>query len=281
MGPEIFSVWCGCGIEFQETTTWTIPCIKDWEKDFAKAKFSPEHELFLKTREFTEKLIARGKGKFIVGLTDLNPGADHIAALRDTENLALDLIENTAYVKKKLAESYQEFFKAYDIFYELIKEAEMPISGWTPLISQNRFNVVQCDFSALISNDMFEEIFLPGLIAECEYFSRTIYHLDGPDALRHLDSILSISALDAVQFVPGAGNEGFARWVEVYQKIQQAGKSLQMNSISLDELSLVFESLEPAGVWFNNIGGGMKNFDSEITSEDIAEEVIARIANWQ
>ena len=70
----------------------------------------------------------------------------------------------------------------------------------------------------MISTRMFEDVFLPGLVDECRFLDRSIYHLDGPGALRHLDSILAIPELDALQWVFGAGNEGFHRWVEVYRK---------------------------------------------------------------
>jgi hypothetical protein len=39
-------------------------------------------------------LFKAGEGHFIVGLTDFHSGGDHLAALRDPANLAIDLIEN-------------------------------------------------------------------------------------------------------------------------------------------------------------------------------------------
>jgi hypothetical protein len=272
MGPEIFSAWCGCGYEFGETTTWSVPCIEDWEADSHKAKFDPEHPLFKATVKFTELLIERGKGKFIVGLTDFHPGGDHIAALRDPANLAIDMLENLDHVIDKLKSSYKEFFHVYDIFYNMIREAGMPITSWLPLFHEGRYYIPSNDFSCMISEKMFNEVFLPGIIKECQFYDRSIYHLDGPDALRHLDSILDIKELNAVQWVCGAGNEGFAKWVEVYQKIQNKGKGIQLN-ITLDELPMVFETLRPEGIWFADIYG--------IRDIDTAERVLKRIEAWQ
>ena len=273
MGPEIFSAWCGCDYYFGASTTWSEPCIEDWEEDADEAVFNPEHPLFKKTIKFTEKLLKLGQGKFIVGLTDFHPGGDHLAALRDPEVLAVDLIKNKEYVKEKLEESYEDYFQVYDIFYEMLRGKDMPITSWLPLIHDGRFYIPSNDFSALISNDMFEEVFLPGIIEECKFFDKSIYHLDGPDALRHLDSILAIEELDAVQWVPGAGNYGYERWIEVYQKIQEAGKSLQLIRITLDELSTVFKTLEPEGVWFSNI--------VEIEDKKTADRVLKRISKWE
>jgi hypothetical protein len=70
-------------------------------------------------------------------------------------------------------------------------------------------------------------VFLPGIVRECRFYERSIYHLDGPGALRHLESILSIPELNALQWVPGAGRENFSQWVQVYRQVQAAGKGIR------------------------------------------------------
>ena len=124
----------------------------------------------------------------------------------------------------------------------------------------------------MISKKMFDEIFLPDLIEECRFYERSIYHLDGPGALHHLDSLLEIKELNAIQWVCGAGNEGYAKWIKVYQKIQQAGKGIQLN-ITLDELPMVFETLRPEGVWFAEIRG--------VEDKETADLVLKRISKWE
>jgi hypothetical protein len=272
LGPEIFSAWCGCGYEFGEDTAWSEPCVMDWDRDADKAVFDPKHPLFLKTVEFTKLLLDYGVGHYIVGMTDLHPGADHIAALRDPQTLAMDMMDNPEHVKAKLAQSSGDYYKAYDMLYEMLRAKDMPITSWTPLIHRGKFYIPSNDFSCMISNEMFQEFFLPGLIEECRFYDRSIYHLDGPGALRHLDTLLEIKELDAIQWVCGAGNEGFRRWVKVYQKIQSKGKSMQLIDIHVDELPLVFETLRPEGVWSSGISG--------IDSQDTADRVIQRITKW-
>ncbi|HCS73499.1 MAG TPA: hypothetical protein DIW17_06460 [Clostridiales bacterium] len=272
LGPEIFSAWCGCGYQFGENTAWSEPCINDWKADGDKAVFNPEHPLFKTTIEFTNLLLKYGQGHFIVGLTDFHPGGDHLAALRDPQQLAMDLIEYPEAVKTKLETSQTEFFEVYDIFYNILRSNGMPITSWTPLICDGRYYIPSNDFSCMISEQMFEEFFIPGITNECKFYERSIYHLDGPDALRHLDMLLDIPELDAIQWVCGAGNEGYARWVNVYQKIQKARKGIQL-SINLNELPLVLETLRPEGIWFSNIQG--------IDSKETADKVIELIAEWK
>ena len=272
LGPEIFSAWCGCPYYFGETTTWSEPVVDTWESDYDKGAFNPEHPLYQALERYTNCLLAYGKGKFIVGLTDFHPGADHLAALRDPANLCIDLLENPDYVKKALERSYQEYFLVYELFYNKLIKADMPISSWLQGISKEKYYIPSCDFSYLISNDMFQEFFLPGIIKECQYYTHSIYHLDGIGALRHLDSILQIKELGAIQWVCGAGHEGYVKWIDVYQRIQAKRKGIFLN-IDLSELETVFETLRPDGVWFNHISG--------IKNKDMLDDVVKRIGKWK
>jgi hypothetical protein len=223
--------------------------------------------------EFTKKLLNRGKNEFIVGLTDFHSGGDHLAALRDPQRLALDILDCPELIKIKLEESAEEYKKVYDVFYRMLRDAEMPITSWTPLIHDGRFYIPSNDFSCMISPESFNDIFLPSIRDECRFFERTIYHLDGPGALIHLDAILDIPELDAVQWVPGAGNQGYERWVNVYRRIQKRGKGVQLRLESPNELPAVFESLRPEGVWISHI--------NHVESAEEAEEILNRVSAWR
>jgi hypothetical protein len=273
MGPEIFSAWCGCGYEFGKSTTWSVPCIEDWERDYDKATLNMEHELFKLTDRFTDRLLELGKGNFIVGLTDFHPGGDHLAALRDPQNLAIDMIENVDWVKRKLADSTEEYMRAYNYFYEKLRAAGMPITSWTTFIHNGRYYIPSNDFSCMISAEMYRDVFLPRMIDECRFYDRSIYHLDGPGALRHLDTLLEIKELNAIQWVPGAGSEGFTRWLDVYKRIQAGGKGMQINGMTLSELPLMFEHLKPEGVFLSGVAG--------VEDIETADAVIKRIAAWK
>lgn len=257
MGPEIFSTWCGAGYEFGETTTWSSPSVRDWPTDGPAARFDENHPLYLATVELTNLLIEAGKGRFIVGLTDFHPGGDHLAALRDPEQLAIDLSDQPDFVAPMLEQAKDDFFRAYETFYERIEAAGMPTTSWLELVHCGRYYIPSNDFSAMISPAMFEEFFLDEIAEECRYLDRSIYHLDGPDA---------------IQFVPGAGNEELERWIPLHQKIQNAGKAQQIIGVSTDNLDLLIESLKPAGIYLASVDG--------VSDRETAEEVLRRVAAW-
>jgi hypothetical protein len=272
LGPEIFSAICGCKYHFMPETTWTEPNIIDWETDADKAVMSRSNEYFIAIDAFIRELLKYSKDKFCIGFTDFHAGGDHLAALRDPQTLCLDLYDHPGFVKAKIKSSYEEYFRLYEYFYNLTTLEGEPTTSWLGLVVDGRYNVVQNDFSCMISTKMFEEFFLEGLIEECERLDRSIFHLDGPDCIKHLDALLEIKKLNAVQWVCGAGNEGFSRWIGVYQKIQKARKGVHLH-VHVNELDDVFANLKPDGIWFAHIDG--------IASKDEADKVLDRIKNWK
>jgi len=270
LGPEIISAWAGCPYHYGAETTWTEPCLFDWNND--NAIIDVNHPLSKKLEEFTKYSLELAKGKFIVGLTDYHPGGDHVAALRDGQTLALDLLENGDYVKAKLESSYKEYFPAYDHYVNWLKKEGNPIASWIPITSETSMYIPSNDFSIMISKAMFDEFFLPGITQECRHYGNSIYHLDGPGALRHLDSLLAIKELDAIQWVPGAGNDHCLQWLDLYKKILAAGKSIVCYPGNMEELLVLKEQLPARGVGL---------FISFAKNECEAQDIMKVIEGWK
>ena len=50
------------------------------------------------------------------------------------------------------------------------------------------------------------------------------YHLDGPDAIKHLDALCEIDDLDVVQWVPGSGRGELQDWTWLFDRIDDLNK---------------------------------------------------------
>ncbi len=270
LGPELFSAFYGCPIHFGDFgTSWTDPILEDWA-DASDLEFDEDDFYLRRLHEITDALLEVGDGKFITGMTDWHPGGDAIAAFRDPANLAMDMILHLDEVEALLVRLEADYFRIYDVFYEKLRAAGQPISTWTTLVCDCKYYVPSNDFSIMISTEMFEDVFLPGIIRECQFLDRSIYHLDGPGALRHLDALLAIEELDALQWVFGAGNEGFHRWVDVYRRTQAAGKGIQV-MCTFDEVRQVMDTLDPRGLFLSV---------SEVPSRKAAEAMLADLGKW-
>jgi hypothetical protein len=273
LGPDVFSAFYGCELEFGPSTSWSVPNLHDWEpSSLAALKLDFKNPYFLKMEEMTQALLEVGRGKFIVAYTDLHPGADGIAAFRDPQNLCMDMLDRKAEIQALLDRVTQDFFKVYDHFHKMLSAAGMPSASWLhPCISSGKFHIPSNDFSCMISGDDFEEIFLPGIARECAHMTHNIYHLDGPGALRHLDRIMDVPNLHGIQWVPGAGHDGWRQWVEVYRRIQARGKSAIVY-LPAKDLDQFMEQFRPGGLLLA-MGG--------VTTHEEAETVLRKIEGWK
>ena len=269
LGPEVFSAFFGCEMEYGETTSWSIPNLHDWA-EVDQLRFSEDNFYYEKLLEMTDTLLEVGKNTFYTGITDLHPGGDAIAAFRDPQVLNVDMIEAVEEVKALLDDVTQVYFRVYDFYYEKLKGAGQAITTWAGVVSTKKWYVPSNDFSCMISKEMFDEVFLPGIIEECRHLEASIYHLDGPDALKHLDSLLAIKELNAIQWVYGAGQGRASDWMPVYKKCQAAGKGLQI-TLEVDELDIFMEHLHPEGLWIRLSG---------VQDRDQAEALLRKVSKW-
>jgi len=271
LGPEVFSALFGAELEFSEDSSWSKPCLARWE-DAGLLEFSGQNPWWSALHRLTEACLTRGRGVFWTGMTDWHPGGDAVAAFRDPEVLNEDMIEHADDVRRLVDRVTATFFQVYDHFAGRLEAAHQPHTNWTRIVSTRRHYVPSNDFSCMISPAMFNATFLPGLRAECQHLDRSLYHLDGPDALRHLGALLGIPELSALQWVPGAGKGPAARWMDVYRKAQSAGKAVQVTGVTPAEVPVFIEALRPEGVWLDVI---------DLKTRAEADDVLRQVEDWR
>jgi hypothetical protein len=249
LGPEITAALFGSELEFSDNTSWSVPVLDNvrdiigQEPDFQNIHWRTIHGMM-------DLMLERGRGKWLTGITDLHMDADLLAALRDPQELCLDIALDPEGVRAACDYVTELFPRVYDDLYRPIAEHGLPAFSWIEAPFQGRMGVTQCDFICMISPDSFRQTILPSLRAESQYLDRSIYHLDGPTALVHLDDLLAIDELHGIQWVAGAGNGGAKDWIHVYKRIQEAGKCMQILITDLDDARALMPHLRPEGVWF-------------------------------
>ena len=268
LGPELFSAFFGQEMEYTADTSWAIPIVEDWSR-IDHIRFSEDNVYWKKLLEMTDALLEAGSGLYYTGISDIHPGGDAIAAFRDPIDLNTDLLLTPEPIRELLRYVNETYFYVYDFYHEKLAAAGQAISSWPGIVSSRKWYVPSNDFSCMLSTEMFVEFFLPGIVEECRHIEASIYHLDGPAALRHLDCLLEIPALNAIQWVYGAGNGRATDWLEVFRRCQAAGKGIQLH-LERDELDTVIEHLAPEGVWMS----------VAVQSQDEAASVLSRVRRW-
>lgn len=269
LGPDVFPAFFGCELEYGTDTSWSVPIMQDWSQA-DRVAFSQENPYWRKIEEMTDALLEIGRGRFYTGITDIHTGGDAVAAFRDPINLNTDLLDCPEQVKDMIARVTGAYKQVHDHYYNKLSSNGQAITTWTPITSSRRWYVPSNDFSCMVSKGMFDEFFLPGIVEECRHLEASIYHLDGPGALRHLDSLLQIPELNAIQWVYGAGNGRASDWIDVYKRCQDAGKGVEI-WLSPDEVDVMIENLRPEGVWMGLWG---------VSTVEEFDVVLSRIECW-
>ena len=73
---------------------------------------------------------------------------------------------------------------------------------------------------------MFDDFISWELSSSAERLYNTLYHMDGIGQIPHLESLLKIDAVKAIQWVPGDGEPSGRNWDELLTEILASGKKL-------------------------------------------------------
>jgi hypothetical protein len=118
---------------------------------------------------------------------------------------------------------------------------------WLGLWSDRPYMVSECDFNALIGPRLFQRLFLPDIARRAAAVGRAVFHLDGPDAVRHIDALLATPEIQAIQFTPGAGTSSALAQAPMLRKVQASGRPVLVICPAREVLDLC-DVLRPEGL---------------------------------
>ena len=250
LGPDYFAAGYGADIEFGENTSWAKHFLTDDDvENYEGLRLEKQNQYYAKMDEMTRAAVEDGRDKYIVGVTDLHPGADGLVSLRSPMSMCYDVYENPEFIKQGVMDLLPGFQEVYTHLYQLTTKYQKGSSCWMSLWHPERWYVPSCDFSCMISPEHYEDLIAEEIEKETEFLDASIYHLDGPGALRHLDRILQFPRLSGVQWVYGAGQPSASHWLPIIRKIQAAGKCVVIE-VKAHELGVMLEEIAPEGVFY-------------------------------
>jgi 5-methyltetrahydrofolate--homocysteine methyltransferase len=227
-GPGSMAGYLGCNIVFNKNTVWFDEFVEDW-LEYKDLEYDPENEWFKKHIELFRRVKELAGDDFYIGIPDIMENIDVLASMRGAQNTIFDMVDEPEEMERRIAQIDDIYFKYYDQFYDIVKD-EGNGSCYTvfQIWGSGRTAKLQCDFSAMMSPDNFRDFIQPSLRKQAKQLDHVLYHLDGPDAIKHVDALMEIEEIDALQWTSGDyGPDGtFEQWYEIYDKAVAAGKGL-------------------------------------------------------
>ncbi len=272
-GPGVIAAFMGADLVNGNETVWFHP-VEDKELKDLELDYLPENKWFNRVKDVVNSAIDRWQGGVQIGLTDLGGNLDILSSFRPSEKLLFDLYDCPDDVKRLTWRAHELWWRYFREIEAMLKGVNPGYSSWARIFSEKPHYMLQCDFCYMIGPDMFDEFVRPELAASSDKLDNAFYHLDGPGELPHLDSMLRIDSLKGIQWIPGAGTADNTSWPDVYRKISDAGKKIQIFSNHSEKP--FDEILDTIGEQTGRIDNIVYNIDLDISQRNKVEKFLAK-----
>lgn len=253
-GPDEISVFVGAEFKWSDysgNTNWSVPYVEDWEEALP-IKLQDDNPFWQRMLEFYRKAAKRMAGKMVIASLDLHTNMDLLAGIRGPQRLCTDLLDQPEMIDRAMDDARAVFRELWAAISEAGKMDELGYCH--SMYSMEGAAVLQCDFSCMISPEMFRRWVLPALEEEAEIVKHAVYHWDGPDALVHTEDLLASKGLHAMSYVPGTGHGGHIDHLDLLKRVQAGGKAVQAGG-SPDQIKIMHKELEPEKVYYTTHTG--------------------------
>jgi hypothetical protein len=228
-GPDTFSSYLGCDLNFSTGTSWAVPFVEDW--DDVEIRFDRNNKWWRLTEDIVRAARPHFDGRMLINAPCLVANLDSLAAMRSSEKLLTDLYECPGKVKRALDAVCRAQAEILDAFAELLDYDTLGSINNTGMYSPGWTTRPQCDISCMISAEMFREFAAPCLEREIEKMTGVEYHLDGADAAHHIEALCEMKKMDVIAWQPTTGTldrspEATAWREATFKKIDDLGKGL-------------------------------------------------------
>lgn len=248
-------------------TVWFFPGIDHPDQ----VEFDESSVLYKKSIELAKAFAEDSRGDYLIGMPDATGNADALAHLMGSENLMMAMLDEPDAVSGALSKIQKAYERVMKECYQIVKNVNDGGScvGWLRTWAPGFHAQMQCDMSVMISRNMFDEFIVPELTEQSEMLDHALYHFDGIEQIRHLDSLLEIPGIKAIQWTQVAGQPPCTNYIPELKRIQDAGKNLVI-SVSPEQIKVLMENLSSRGLYL--LTGVPTQYD--------ANELLKRVEKW-
>lgn len=222
----------------EQNTVWMHPLPGNKELKDIHLTLDPKNPWYNRCKDLYWASVKKFRGKVVIGMNDLGGELDVLASLVGTERLLYCLMDEPEEVGRLCDEVHELWLKVYWEFMSILSENNCMFTDWLGLLSKEPYYTQQCDFSYMIGPKHFDAFVLPYLKKTSRELTHSLYHLDGKGELPHLDKIMSIDKIQAIQWQPGDGAGFGYKWIDIYRHIRAAGKKMHIISSNEDFIKI-------------------------------------------
>lgn len=244
LGTHEFATFCGYEVEWApdgSDTNWCKHSDRPLE-ELLPLRIDTEGHMWKRTLEMYRKSAEVFDGRVIPFSFDSHTNLDLLLSVRGDANLCMDTVDCPEVVDKGIENSCVLFKQLWNEFVKLSNCDEY--GYFYGVYSEKPTISLACDFSALIGPDMFKRWGVAALEYESSVIGdRTIYHWDGPAALKHKDDLISIKNLHTFSYVPSPYTYHH-QFLELYKECQDRGKGICYGG-TIEEIKAAHKILKP------------------------------------
>ena len=273
LGASVMAGFYGSPAEFRKETVWYQPVIDDWAS--FPLVFNPENNFYYKvTLDALRYYIQESRGRFMVSLPELGAATDDLSLLRGMQPLLLDMIDDPVSVGLAIQTLAKTWKQVHMEMYDLARSANddgCPLA-WMQSWAPGPHFQMSSDFSSILSPKLFKKFIVPEIEAYLGVNEYSVYHWDGPDAVKHLDTLLAMDDIDAIQWTQGEGSPPASdpRWIPNYKRVQAAGKKLILPFVEINEVEPLLAQLSSRGLLLV----------TNAACEADAKELLKKVSQW-
>ncbi|NQU45107.1 hypothetical protein HQ520_17625 [bacterium] len=276
VGPDLVSTIYGTELTFSDGTSWATPYVEteeDWER-VLRTQPNFDNPYWRAIDTMTDFAIEVCDERYIIGISDLHGNYDCLSNLRNASDLCLDMLMIPDTIRRAGRHVSEGFVQCFNRMYGKLSAVGFGSSTFLNLYHEGPAYLPSCDFWYNVSEEMARDLIAPDILFEMQVMDRSVFHLDGRGALRHLDLICSWPELNAVDWVAGTGAGPAADWIDVYKRCQQAGKPWVLIAHDAKDALAVLDETGMNGVWVRV----MQPFDTKEEAKAFVREIERRTA---
>lgn len=253
LGFDVATAMLGIEIEINDVSAWAVHSDKPLS-EFRDFSFKPDNKEYLTMIKALDYYIndaknANGDIDYIVGMIPFNTLYDGVSSLIGPDNLCMEMIDNPEEVHRVANAHFELYKQVYSVFEKQTLRYQHGSTNWLGVYSDVPWYYISDDFIVMLSDEFFQEFIMETLLKTVDFHKRTLFHLDGENAVRHLDAILSVNKLTGVQVQATPFRQSAEFWTPYLQKIQKAGKSAWIEARHFDDVKYLVENLNPEGLF--------------------------------